>query len=360
MRTCPLSRQSLATACLLLVMALLALAGKPASAPATAASQPAEDGNFVVEAEMPYRANLRATGIFINAFHLTKPIKEAVDSIKAQPKRFNVTVIICRGPQEQAIKDFWDVSDQYIFEALFLQPEWSLPPKDTLIWPSFDHPMINYVRKIRMATSGKTALVSVPMTCREVWGVPRERPELFDELKWMTMAVIGANYQGVLWGHVRREEQWSQMVQELTNQLKTHAADLGAATPVDWVKAPEGQPVSALASDRKLFIALLNTDYMKVSADKKRISGALNPGRRQGELKLSLPAGVTAEGAARLDGLPVEITQDVDGLTCAYDFTAGGEMIIVTIKRSDSGERSAKASSHPADGESLPQPAESQ
>jgi hypothetical protein len=360
MTTCRPSRQSFAAACLLLVMVLSAIAGEPASGPDPAAGPPADDGDFVVEAEMPYRAHLRATGIFINAFHLTKPTKEVVDSIKAQPKRSRVTVIICRGAQEQMIKDFWDVSDQYIFEALFRKPEWSPPPKDTLIWPGFDHPMINYVRKIRMASSDKKAIVSVPMTCREVWGVPRERPELFDELKWMTMAVIGANYQGILWGHVRREEEWNQMVQELTSQLKPHAADLGAATPVDWVKAPEGQPVSALASDRKLFITLLNTDYMKVNADRTRISGALNPGRRQGRLKLSLPAGFTADAAATLDGLPVEITQDMDGLTCAYDFTAGGEMIIVTIKRSDSSEPSATPSSHPADGDPLPQSAESQ
>jgi len=307
-------------------------AKEPVSAPVT--SQPAKGKDFVVEAEMPYRAHLRTTGIFVNAFHLTKSTQEVVDSIKAQPNRSHVTIIICRGAQERAIKDFWDVSDQYIFEALFMKPEWEKPPEDTLIWPGFDHPMVNYVRKIRTATAGKPTIVSVPMTCREVWGVPRERPELFDELKWMTMATIGANFQGILWGHVRREEQWNQLLQELTKQLKVHAADLGTAACVDWVKAPEGQPVSALASKNKLFITLLNTDYMRVSDDKKEIVGTLNPGRRQGTLTIKLPAGITANTVTTLDGSPVKLTQGKDGLTCSYDLTAGGDMIIVTLKRS--------------------------
>jgi len=316
--------------CLLLITALPALAQKTASAPA--ARQPAKGKDFVVEAEMPYRANLRATGIFVNAFHLNKSTEEVVTSIKAQPNRSHVTVIICRGAQEQAIKDFWDVSNQYILEALFMTPEWNPPPEDTLIWPGFDHPMVNYVRKIRMATQGKPTIVSIPMTCREVWGVPRERPELFDELKWMTMVTIGANVQGILWGHVRREEEWNKMLGELTKQIKAHAADLGVATAVEWVKAPEGQPVSALASRNKLFITLLNTDYMRVNEDKSGISGTSNPGHRQGTLALKLPAGVTAEAATTLDGSPVKLTQDKDGLTCPYDFASGGEMIIITIK----------------------------
>jgi len=319
-----------------LTMISAIFAQEPASAPTTnrpAASQPAKTKTFVVESEMPYRANLRATGIFINAFHLTKSTEEVVNSIKDQRGRSHVTVIICRGNQEKAIKDFWDVSDQYIFEALFMTPDWNPPPKDTLIWPDFDHPMVNYVRKIRTATIGKPTIVSVPMTCREVWGVPRERPELFDELKWMTMATIGANFQGILWGHVRREEQWNQMLQELTNQLKTHAADLGTAACVDWVNAPQDQPVSALASGNKLFITLLNTDYMKVSDDKKEIAGTLHPGRRQGTLTIKLPAGATATAATTLDGTPVKLMKNKDGLTCPYDFTAGGEMIIVTIRR---------------------------
>ena len=330
------SRLSVSMACLLLAIALPALAQKPASAPATA-SQPAKSKDFVVEAEMPYRANLRATGIFVNAFHLNKSTQEVVASIKAQPNRSHVTVIICRGAQEQAIKDFWDVSNQYIFEALFMTPDWNPPPEDTLIWPGFDHPMVNYVRKIRTATQGKPTIVSVPMTCREVWGVPRERTELFDELRWMTMATIGANVQGILWGHVRREEEWNQLLQRLTDQIKVHAADLGAAASVDWVKAPEGQPVSALASKNKLFITLLNTDYMKVRDDKSGISGALEPGRQQGTLTLNLPAGVTAEAATTLDGSPVKLTKDKDALTCSYNFASGGEMIVVTIKPAATG-----------------------
>jgi len=309
-------------------------AQEPVSASATV-NQPVKAKDFVVEAEMPYRANLRATGIFINAFHLTKSTQEVIDSIVAQPNRSYVTVIICRGDQAGAIKNFWDVSNQYILEALFMKPDWEKPPEDTLIWSGFDHPMVNYVRKIRIATVGKPTIVSVPMTCREVWGVPRERPELFDELKWMTMATVGANYQGILWGHVRREEQWNQQLQELTNQLKAHATDLGTATCVDWVKATEGQPISVLASKNKLFVTLLNVDYMKVSDDKKEIAGVFNPGRRQGTLTLNLPADVAADAAITLDGSPVKLTQGKDGLTCPYDFTSGGEMIIITIKRSD-------------------------
>ena len=323
--------------CIALAIAWGAQAAEPASAPATnAKEQSVSTGNrdFVVEAEMPYRARLRTTGIFINALHLTKPTKEVVDSIRTQPSPSHVTVIVCRGPQEEAIKDFWDVSDQFIFEALFLLPDWNPPPRDTLLWPGYDHPMINYVRRIRTATQDKYVVASVPMTSREIWGVPRERPELFEELKWMTMAVIGANYQGILWGHVRREPGWNEMLQALTDQLKAHAADLGSAVPVDWVQAPSGQPVSALASQDRLFITLLNPDFMKVSEDKRQIAGALDPARRTGQLTLHLPPGIIVTAATTLDGSPLKIRPCKDGLICPYDFATGGEMVIVPITRS--------------------------
>lgn len=319
----------------LLKIVLIVVGVEPTSAPTTADSQPTESEDFVIEPEMPYRAKMRATGIFLNAHHLTKPTQEVIDSIKSMPNRPQVTVIICRGPQEETVKTFWNVSDQFILEGLFLKPEWNPPSKDTLIWPGFNHPMINYVRKIRMATMGKPTIVSVPMTCREVWGVPRKRPELFDELKWMTMAVIGANYQGILWGHFRCEEQWSVMLNILTDQIKTYAADLKRANPVHWVIGPKGQPVSALASDNKLFITLLNTDFMKVSEDKKEISGALHPKRCRGNLILNLPPGISAETAFTFDGSPVKLTKDKDGIQCPYHFNTGGEMIIVSIHRLD-------------------------
>ena len=212
-----------------------------------------------------------------------------------------------------------------------------------------------------MASMGKPSIVAVPMTCREIWGIPRARPELFDELRWMTMAVIGADYDGILWGHFRCEEEWSNMLNTLTGQFKSHAADLALATLVDWVKAPKGQPVSALASDKKLFITLLNTDYMIISQDKKEIVGALNPGRCQGKLTLNLPSGVSVETATTLDGSPVILTQTKDGITCPYDFASGGEMIIVSITREgteDKNETSAIPSSCPVGGETSSQPSE--
>ena len=117
----------------LLAIGLAVLGDEPTSAPTTTASHPAKNKNFVIEPEMPYRAHLRTTGIFINAHHLSginKTAKEVVDSLKAKPNRPYVAVIICRGPQEETIKTFWDVSDLYIFESLFLKPDWTPPSKD--------------------------------------------------------------------------------------------------------------------------------------------------------------------------------------------------------------------------------------
>lgn len=350
----------------LLAVVLVVLGDEPTSTPTTAASQPAKSKNYVIEPEMPYRAHLRTTGVFINAHHLSgtgQTAQGVVDSLKSKANRPYVAVIICRGPQEETIKTFWDVSDQYIFESLFLKPDWTPPSKDTLIWPGYDHPMINYIRRIRMASMGKPSIVSVPMTCREIWGIPRARPELFDELRWMTMAVIGADYDGILWGHFRCEEQWSNMLNTLAGQLKTHAADLALANPVDWVKAPKGQPVSALASDKKLFITLLNTDFMIISEDKKEIVGALNPGRCQGKLKLNLPPGISVKTATTLDGSLVKLTQVKGGITCPYDFASGGEMIIISITREGTegtNERSTKPSSRSAGGKTSPQPSKNQ
>jgi len=328
---------SVSAAALILFSVFCIAAKSDTQSSAEVNSEGAQKGpaGFIVEKEMPYRARLRTTGIFINAFHLSKPKMEVIESIRSADEDKKVTVIICRGDQPTAIRDYWDVSDEYIFEALFLTPERKPPAADSIIWPAYDHPMINYIRKIRHLTRGKTVLVSVPMTSREVWGVPRGRPELFDELKWMALSVVGADFDGILWGHVRHEAEWDRRLTELTSQLVRHADDLRSASPVDWVTGPPDQPLMALANDRRLFIVLLNPDYMKVSHDRKSVAGLLKRTGRKGKVAIETSEFVIQDGTT-LGDRPVRIIRQSDHLQCDYDFLGGGEMLILPIQPAES------------------------
>ncbi len=322
------------------VWALPPARSQEGAAPTTGASTRAgkavhkKPGNstFVIGPEMPFRAHMRRTGVFINAHHIPKPASEVVKSIKQSKGAKPVTVIICRGDQQAALSNYRSVVDQFIMEALFMTPSDSGPKRGDLIWPDYDHRLVNYLRHIRSIAKGARIIAAIPMTTREILGRPN-RPESFEEFQWMTFAVIGANYQGVLWGHVRREKWWNQRLARFERALKTHADGLGRALPVEWVRGPEGQPISAIASEKRLFVILLSPDYMKITADGKGVEVPLEAARREGDIRISLPKGRRITEGRSFWGAPLDLEANGGVITSRFGFSGGGTMLVFSLSR---------------------------
>ena len=290
-----------------------------------------QGGAFVIAPEMPYRANLRTTGIFVNAFHVPENPEEVRKTLEESKGQKYITVIVCRGDQKDALTRYRPLADEFIMEDLFLYPEAKEAGPDDLIWPGFSHPMVNYLREIRLFGQGLRIIVAVPMTTREVWGASESRTESFEELEWMSFAAIGANYQGILWGHERYEDWWKRRLAAFEAALKRHAEGLASASPVGWVSASEGQPFCALASKDTLFVVLLNPDYMGLTADGKGIAVPLDPGARTCRIRVSPPEGRRIESASTLDGRPLDLENEGGVISVSVRYSGGGEMAVLQL-----------------------------
>ena len=303
---------------------------------ATSPSASDETSSFVIAPEMPFRAYLRNTGVFINAFHIPRPTEEMIERLRSHGDDKRVSVIICRGNQQEMMSAYRLVADLFIMESLFFKPSTASPADGELIWPEFDHPMINYLREIRHAGQGTRMIVAVPMTTREVWAAPRSRPESFEEFQWMTFAVIGANYQGILWGHERHEKWWARRLAEFEAALKRQVDGLAEARLVDWVSSPEGQPVSALASDGKLFVAVLNPNFMKVSPGGENIVLPLDNRRLEATVTITPPDGHEIVEGRTLDGGRLDLTGSERQVETTYRYRGGGTLLTFTVREGNS------------------------
>jgi len=303
------------------------------SAPEVAAEFEDAYTGFILAPEMPYRAHLRSTGIFVNAFHVPEETGDILNSIDQEEDRRPVTVIICRGDQKGAVQDYRSACDQFIMEALFMTPSRKAPDEDDVLWPGVDHLVVNYLREVRKFTEGERVIVAVPMTAREILGTSRTRSELFPELEWMVYATIGADFDGIIWGHVRNERWWQRRLHEFETRLKRYAADLNEAAPVDWVTADGGQPCSALATQDRLFVLLLNPEYMKVGPDGKRVVVPVGSPEGDCTVYVDPPEGVGVAQGVTLRGDPVELREEGRRPAAKVHYGGGGAMLVFDLSR---------------------------
>lgn len=222
------------------------------------------------------------------------------------------TVWICRASLLSTLEKFAPHVDQVTVNP-FAQLQHQAPQDAAPIWNSVDHPVINQVREMR-ATAGTTGLLG----CLDLRGEPRyfaNRQASFEEIEWMVFAMVGANYQGLVWRHHDRERgnlPWEDQLARLESQLLAEAEGLGNATPVDWVQATGNTPVSALASSSRLYICILHRDYMELTSDSESFQMPLEHESVNTALVVRLPKGLRIDDIRTRAGLPVML-QAVDG-----------------------------------------------
>ncbi len=363
----PMSRRSTQTVLFLSIAAMLSIAvtcvygvnGEAAiraeadkSASARKKSEHVEYGTrepFLIYDHYPYIARLRREGWFFNDVRHSDPSK-TLKQFKRGAHDYRVHTRICQSStsmqlrQAKIFKAYSDSTDIWIFHNISK----NAPTNRDTIWPRYDNPVINQVRDVRAAVpkhklfaTGYSKNGVSPNTIDVIWGITRYRKPMFDELKWQLLAVIGANYDGFLWGQLSGNEK----LKSLVKGIGEHLADIGSARIVPWTQVSDDQPVSVLLSDKKLFVVLLNPAYMTLSSDGKRIKVPISGIRRSGQLTLKIPSEYKIESGKYLSGVPVRVRREKGGVHIDYRYSGGGELLVFSITHSPPATRPGRVKS---------------
>jgi|GEM_PF-1841276 len=202
------------------------------------------------------------------------------------------------------------------------------PAPDTAVWPGCNQPMLNRLREL-VAAAG-----SVPLLARiGIGGVESryitQREPTFEEIEWMIVAAVGAGFRGIVW--VGQFDTGGRL-RALGDGLERSAGDLGRARPVRWAVAPAGLPVSALATDTRLAVALLHPGYFRDPRTGRLQSLPVDPPLQEGVLNLRPPVGVTVKAGVSLHGPPVVPQSGTQGdFLVPYRFAGGGTLLFLGL-----------------------------
>lgn len=315
-------------------------ASGPTSRPAKA-DAPIEPvgGDFFVGTAGEARAAAREEGRLcldlVHTDHLggTKP-GDWLAKFRARPDwaRRSVTLVYCRAGHDDIAPTFAPCVHQMIMWG-FANVSDEAPDENEPRWPGLDHPFANHLRVLRRNVSPARLITAVPAWSHDKGSISMHpimgnRPPETEETHWMWVAAIGADADGVAWMNDAFEREQSQLG-AWTRQLRPHAEQLGRARPVRWCRAET--PVSALASDRTLFVLLLNPRYMVVRPS-GRIAPPLDASPQRGQVVLDEPDPGSILGARYLSGRSLRVSRTPDGKAALrYTYRGGGEMIVVRL-----------------------------
>lgn len=243
------------------------------------------------------------------------------------------TVWVCRANLLSTLEMFAPHVDQVVVNPFVHLQHDGAREGSIAAWENTDHPVINHLREVREA-AGSTGVIG----CLDLRGEPRyfdNRQASFQEIEWMIYAVIGANYQGLVWryrGGQRDDLPWKDRLARLETQLQAESEGLGDAEPVDWVQTADDTPVSSLASDSRLYICLLHPDFMQLMPDGKSFQMPLEHEPANTDLALKLPPGVGIDEIRTLGGLPVMFQNEDGEVRLRHRLTGGGTMLVAHLR----------------------------
>ena len=233
---------------------------------------------------------------------------------------------VCRAGVTSSLRYFGPVVDQVVVNSFSLIEPAACDP-DSPVWPRCDHPVLNFIRSLRTA-AGDRRLVG----CLNVRGEKasfRKREASFEEVEWMIAALVGANYQGIVWrSGADLKSVFDGRLARRQEELQRFAQPLGQARCVDWAQGHGKALVSATRSGDWLFVAVLNGDYMRAGKDRV-VPLPLETRRTQGTVTLTLSPGVAAVTVKTLAGDAVELDRHDGKAEFAYSFGGGAAIYVV-------------------------------
>ena len=259
-------------------------------------------------------------------------VREIKRRAAAQPPGSISFVQFCTSGQLRTIKQCADLVDVAAINP-FVRTSQNPPDDDTLLWPGFDHPIVNRIRDLRSA-AGENRLIARLDLQGYGHGEGRffeGRGPIFDEIHWLVYATIGSDFKGIVWLYWPSDPTLGGRIKHLETSLKRYRDDLGAARPVAWAAGPDGQPVSALRSGKVLFVVLLNPSYMQIDDRTQVAKLPVDPQLCEGVVECRLPADLQVVEGTTLSGIPVELDADGALVKAAYSFRSGGEILVLRL-----------------------------
>ncbi len=260
--------------------------------------------------------------------------EEALQKLKGiladrSPELVN-SIDVCRSSQLETLEHFAPLLDRVTVNPFALRS--SEPPEaSSLIWPGTDHPILNHVRLVRRKGGSTPLLAKTDLKGPERFF--QRRAAMFEEIRWMVYAAIGANFQGIVWRNAKQDIPFRRRLDGMVSALDRYAGDLGAAELVGWVRADPGQPVSAICSRERLFIVLLNEAYFQFDPGGKSVVAPLTNACQNGHVRIYPPKHVEIVGGQTLFGLPLTLTPKAQCIDVEYSFRGSGQILILEIAR---------------------------
>jgi len=294
---------------------------------------------FPMMEETVFFARVRSSGkLLVQAFYVDW--QKEVERLKQVSTPDKVVIDLCYGEQYQAIETFLGVSDEFVISA-FIDSCGEGPRKEDKVWPGFDHHLINRLRKIRALAPGKHLYATIPVTKIVKSTFPSNTPEhstTLGEAQWMVYALVGADWDGILWFDFDRSSQWAFDLLRIEEALGRNADDIASASPVDWVTGSRTEPLSALCSERRLFVVLLNPAYYAIDEQGVSTFPIAETPPLEGQIVIKPPQNRSIESGSTLLGKSLELVRDGGSVKASYAFTGGGEMLVFDVVPGGKGE----------------------
>jgi hypothetical protein len=242
------------------------------------------------------------------------------------------SIVICRAMQDETLKQFAPLVDRVVLNPFVSAGKREADAAES-VWPGLDHPVLNKLRELRRI-GGDKSLIAILNVDGEKW-LHGNRAPSFEEVEWEACAVAGARFQGIAW-RPQRGDLYEGRLNLLHAALQRHGTALAKARPVPWVACQDrNQPVTALYAPGRLFIVLLNPQYMSFEATGSGANGpvqvALDPQPRAVELHISLPPGAQLRRASTLSSRTVRPHAESGSVSVRARLTGGGEIIVCDI-----------------------------
>lgn len=322
-----------------------------------ATSEPIDDRQasygspFPVMEETTFYSRVRSSGkTLVQGFYVDW--RREVERLRGSTTPDRVVVDLCFGSQYEAIETFFDVSNEFVISP-FIDLCQEGPKEEDKVWPAFDHPLINRLRKLRNMTPRKRIYATIPVSRTGEHTFPPEVPQhstTAAEAQWMICAVVGSDWDGVLSFNFDPAAASAYEVSRLQQAIEQHAGHIAAASPVDWVSSREGQPVSALFSPGRLYVVLLESTYYTFDEEGVCNIPVGRPPSAEREIAITLPEGCLLESADSLLEGPVSFHIDGSVARVKHTLEGGGDILVFGIRSPDSMSEASPAENADSEG----------
>jgi len=313
---------------------------------------------FLMQTDDIFKSDiLRNGGLFVTAAAVNnKGGKERarrwLSELKHRPR---VTKGFCTEVDIVGAVRYWlPVVDEFYFDVAatpWFSNEVGYDVSKATLWPGYSNPFVDRIRAIRETAGSSAAFYAgVYLRHRWIWQVSGERMKRgvkFEEARWLCLAVIGSDYQGIIW---RKEDKHrtgllAKRLSRFQEQVMVYAEDLGVASPVKWLEPSPDQPATVLLAKKRLFLVLLNPDYMAMDYQDKNVPLPVTETPRQGTVIIRPGGGWTIGSAVNLAANPVPIRRVEGKFHVHYRYHGGGDMVAIDV--TETGQHSQRDSSGP-------------